>query len=136
MPLPGWRSRRTACCERAQELGASRSAQALLLETGALTASAASDVGDRSWFGPHDGRKAIFHLARNAPRNVVPYLWHHAVLSWRAAHSWAEVNGVTYRGRAQVYGLRAVKLLIPRLWARLTPRRVPSGQAGRDGPAR
>lgn len=104
-----------------QELGASRSAQALLLETGALAASAAPDTGDRNWACPHDGRKVVLHLARHAPRDVLPYLWHHAVLSSRAAHSWAELNGVEYRGRAQVYGLRMLKLLIPRrLWSRLT----------------
>lgn len=120
-----------------QELGAARSAQALLLESGALASSAAPDAGERSWACPHDGRKVVLHLARNAPGDVLPYLWHHAVLSRRAAHSWAEVNGIVYRGRVQVYALRTVKLLIPRrLWSRLTSRGDSSGPVHRDDPAR
>lgn len=51
-----------------------------------VASSAVPYAGDRGRVAPHDGRKAVLHLARHAPGDVLPYLWHHAVLR-RAAHS-------------------------------------------------
>lgn len=128
LALPGERVLRSA-----QELGAVRTAESLLLETAALAVPAAADEADRSWGRAHDGRKAVLYLLANSPTDLLPYLWQHVVLSERTAHSWAESNGIAYRGRAQVYAARAVKVVLPRkVWVRLTTRHQRASRAGVD----